>query len=389
MFKINTDLSIEITRGDAVEFTVTAQDNGKTYVFQVGDIVRFRVFEKKGCECVVLQKDFAVDTAKEEVSIQLTEADTKIGDLINKPKDYWYEVELNPDTYPQTIIGYNEDGAKVFKLYPEGRDLGSDPIKPEDIPFVDKELDMTSHNPVENQAIVKEFNKVLYRSGGTMNGVIAMGGNKITGLGTPTNDTDAANKKFVTDAITEAALEGKDIDLSGYLQKSGGTMTGVLAMGGNKITNLANPTANTDAVPLGYANDNYAQAIKSADYPGCYYRTVNGLTEWINPPYVESTEYRTTERYMGQPVYTMLISESSWKSGNNIEVSFPNNKVYVTEISARVGSWALPFIDSTFTANGSAWVNVYTEVGKMVIQQRGGIGVSGALTIKVKYYYYA
>ncbi len=229
----------------------------------------------------------------------------------------------------------------------------------------------------------------LKKAGGTMSGAINMGSKKITNVGTPTNDTDAANKKFVEDAIADAVFEGKDIDLSGYLQKSGGTMTGVLAMGGNKITNLANPTANTDAVPLGYANDNYAQAIKSADYPGCYYRTVNGLTEWINPPYVESTEYRTTERYMGQPVYTMLISESSWKSGNNIEVSFPNNKVYVTEISARVGSWALPFIDSTFTANGSAWVNVYTEVGKMVIQQRGGIGVSGALTIKVKYYYYA
>ena len=160
MFKVNTDLSIEITRGDAVEFIVTAQENGENYVFKSGDIVRFKVFEKKGCDCVVLQKDFGVESDTEEVTIVLEEADTKIGELIHKPKDYWYEVELNPDTLPYTIIGYDADGAKVFKLYPEGRDLGADPITPEDIPFVDKELDMTSHNPVENRAITIKFNTV-------------------------------------------------------------------------------------------------------------------------------------------------------------------------------------------------------------------------------------
>ena len=157
MFRINDDLSIEITRGDVVEFTVTAQENGENHVFKTGDVVRFKVFEKKGCECVVLQKDFGVESDTEEVTIVLEEVDTKIGDLISKPKDYWYEVELNPDTLPCTIIGYDADGAKVFKLYPEGRDLGADPITPEDIPFVDKELDMTSTRPVENQAIVKKF----------------------------------------------------------------------------------------------------------------------------------------------------------------------------------------------------------------------------------------
>jgi hypothetical protein len=50
----------------------------------------------------------------------LSKEDTKIGKKVNKPVDYWYEVELNPDTYPQTIVGYDEDGAKIFKLYPEG-----------------------------------------------------------------------------------------------------------------------------------------------------------------------------------------------------------------------------------------------------------------------------
>lgn len=219
MFRISTDLLIEITRGDAVEFIVTAQENGESYVFKEGDTVRFKVFEKKGCECVVLQKDVYVSLATEEVTVKLEEEDTKIGELISKPKDYWYEVELNPDTDPYTIIGYDADGAKVFKLYPEGRDLDVDPIKPEDVPFVDQELDVSSRNPIGNQAVTKEFEKVL---------------------GEIQKSTD-----YVTQAV------------DGKLSTSGGTMVGNLSMGGKKLTGLTDPENDSDAVSLGYANRAY------------------------------------------------------------------------------------------------------------------------------------
>ncbi len=123
MFKINDDLSIHMTRGDAATFGLNAIDNGKNYTFVVGDIVRLKVFEKKGCGCVVLQKDTRVEEETETVAISLSGEDTRFGDLISKPVDYWYEVELNPETLPNTIIGYDENGAKVFRLYPEGGDL--------------------------------------------------------------------------------------------------------------------------------------------------------------------------------------------------------------------------------------------------------------------------
>ena len=42
----------------------------------------------------------------------------------------------------------------------------------------------------------------------------------------------------------------------------------------------------------------------------CYYRTVDGATEWINPPMQANTEYRTTERYLGKPVYVKV-----WDAG--------------------------------------------------------------------------
>ena len=123
MFKINDDMSIYLTRGDAVSITLNAQDNGENYIFRAGDLVRFKVFEKTACHCVVLQKDVRVESDTESVAISLTAEDTKVGSEISKPTDYWYEVEMNPETQPQTIIGYNEDGAKVFRLYPEGGDL--------------------------------------------------------------------------------------------------------------------------------------------------------------------------------------------------------------------------------------------------------------------------
>lgn len=155
MFVVNEDNSIYATRGDIVFFGVTAEDNGAPYVFQAGDVVRIKVYGKKNAENVVLQKDFPVNKAAEEVEIYLTEEDTKFGDVISKPTDYWYEVELNPYDHPQTIIGYDEDGAKVFKLYPEGDDIPAFVPEAEDIPVVDDALDMTSTRPVQNQAVAR------------------------------------------------------------------------------------------------------------------------------------------------------------------------------------------------------------------------------------------
>lgn len=122
MFKINDDLSIYATRGDALVFDMMIDRKDGAYLFQRDDIVRFKVFEKKGCDCVMLQKDFSTEDGAEAVEILLTGEEMKFGELIHKPKDYWYEVELNPLTHPETVIGYDENGPKVFKLFPEGAD---------------------------------------------------------------------------------------------------------------------------------------------------------------------------------------------------------------------------------------------------------------------------
>lgn len=155
MFTLNDDLSIYATRGDIVFFSVTAEDDGKPYKFQAGDVVRIKVYGKKDAETVVLQKDFPVVEVTEEVEIFLDKEDTKIGEVISKPTDYWYEVELNSGELPQTIVGYDDDGAKVLKLFPEGADIEAYEPDPDDFPVVDNELDMASPRPVANSVIAK------------------------------------------------------------------------------------------------------------------------------------------------------------------------------------------------------------------------------------------
>lgn len=157
MFLLNDDLSIYATRGDIVFFMLSAEDKdtGDKYTFQSGDVLRFKIFGKKDAENVVMQKDFPVLETSESIEIFLTKEDTKIGDVISKPVDYWYEIELNPLTSPQTIIGYDDDGAKIFKVMPEGEDFEIIQPEPEDLAVVDSELDLASTRPVENQAIAR------------------------------------------------------------------------------------------------------------------------------------------------------------------------------------------------------------------------------------------
>jgi hypothetical protein len=157
MIIVNEDKSISVTRGDAVTFTVSADIDGEKRLFEPGDVVCIKVYEKKNAENVVLQKYFPVVYEQEYLPIYLSSKETKIGGLISKAVDYWYEIELNPFTDPQTIVGYDEDGPKIFKLFPEGAEVEEEEITEEDIPVVDAELDLTSTRPVQNQAIARKL----------------------------------------------------------------------------------------------------------------------------------------------------------------------------------------------------------------------------------------
>ncbi len=82
---------------------------------------------------------------------------------------------------------------------------------------------------------------VLALAGGTMTGAIAMGTNKITGLGTPTDATDAATKSYVDSAAqgidwkaSVRAATTTNVTLASDLE-NGDTLDGVTLATGNRI----------------------------------------------------------------------------------------------------------------------------------------------------------
>lgn len=113
--------TIELNRGDILnlDLSLTLEDE-TPYTFQVGDKVKFSVYGKnRMSDNPVLQKEIMISESTDTVNISCTSDETKIGEYINKPVDYWYEIELNDE---HTVLGYDKNGPKIFKLYPEGKE---------------------------------------------------------------------------------------------------------------------------------------------------------------------------------------------------------------------------------------------------------------------------
>lgn len=89
-------------------------------------------------------------------------------------------------------------------------------------------------------------------------------------------------------------------------------------------------------------------AVEDVDHPGCYYRMVDGVKEWINPPMVIGVEYRTTKRHEEKPVYTKAIScgAAPQTSQKSIAHNSKNARMVDYSISAQDGT-VFPYISSS------------------------------------------
>jgi hypothetical protein len=122
---------------------------------------------------------------------------------------------------------------------------------------------------------------------GTLGSDLAAGTYKITGLGTPSANTDAATKAYVDtqiaatidsapaalDTLNELAAALNDdanfsttvaTSIGTKVAKAGDSMTGALSMGNNKITDLATATSGTDAVNKTYIDTVFGSTTSAA-----------------------------------------------------------------------------------------------------------------------------
>jgi len=122
---------------------------------------------------------------------------------------------------------------------------------------------------------------------GTLGSDLAGGGYKVTGLGTPSANTDAATKSYVDTAVANVVASAPGTldtldelanalgdnpnfattvatSIGTKVAKAGDSMTGALSMGNNKITDLATPTSSTDATNKSYIDTLFGSTSSAA-----------------------------------------------------------------------------------------------------------------------------
>ncbi|MCA6480509.1 MAG: hypothetical protein IM557_07910 [Chitinophagaceae bacterium] len=160
----------------------------------------------------------------------------------------------------------------------------------------------TNNNELVSKAYVDGRNLTNFDPA---NGDVAMGGFKLTGLGTPTNSTDGATKAYV-DAVTTYVDSRNLTDFD--------PADGDVGLGGFKITNLATPTANTDAANKSYVDSvAFNAALPSQTGNSGKYVTTDGT----NASWADVFPSQTGN---GGKVLTTNGSTTSWEYTPNVNM---------------------------------------------------------------------
>jgi hypothetical protein len=184
-------------------------------------------------------------------------------------------------------------------------------------------------------AIQTQLDNKLALAGGTMSGAIAMGTNKITGLGTPTDATDAVTKGYV-DSVAEGlhihesavAATTANVNLSNALE-NGDVLDGVTLATGNRILVKNQTTQSENGIyvvqasgqPTRATDFDTASEVDSGDFVFVYGGTANASTGWVqtNRPATIGTDPIVFAQFSGAGTY--LAGNGLTLTGNSFSIN--------------------------------------------------------------------
>ena len=195
---------------------------------------------------------------------------------------------------------------------------------------VDSNIDMKDRyrilnlkHPVDaDEPATKQYSdsKFLDRDGSrTMIGNLHINNNKIIKVGTPTDNDDAANKKYV---------DHSKVDVSPFLRKDGTVaMTGNLDMSNNRIYNIPAPTGPKQPTPLAFTDLKYLHVAGTNKMTNNLNMDNKGIIH-LKPPTSDSDA--ATKKYVDDNTGAPDLSDYLEKDGTvamtgNLDIN--NNKI--------------------------------------------------------------
>ena len=117
MITIDNNKNIGITRGDNASFNLKVKQADNTYYqFKTSDRVYFTVKKNYADSNFIIRKIITFGNTTDTCTINLVPTDTNFGSLIGGERKYVYDISINET---ETVVGYDQDGAKYFIIYPE------------------------------------------------------------------------------------------------------------------------------------------------------------------------------------------------------------------------------------------------------------------------------